>query len=92
MGGGGSVQWGALLLPPFPPPDLPLALVLFPLLPPSLSHLLPLLVCARDMFLGFYRITITHHHHQWGQANVQTKANKSLQGTRHSLRFVLALG
>ena len=40
----------------------PLALVLFPLLPPSLSHLLPLLVRARDMFLGFYRITITHHH------------------------------
>ena len=37
----------------------PLALVLFPLLPPSLSHLLPLLVRARDMFLGFYRITIT---------------------------------
>ena len=38
----------------------PLALVLFPLLPPSLSHLLPLLVRARDMFLGFYRITIMY--------------------------------
>ena len=38
-----------------PPLSFPLTLFLFP----SLSYLLPLLVRARDMFLGFYRITIT---------------------------------